>query len=84
MKTKMTSKIGEFSKFLGDNQWLVGGKVTVADFVCYEILHILRAWQPDMYESFPKLVEYLKRFEKLPQIKAYMESPRYYVIITTA
>ena len=75
LKMTMTWKVKEFEAFLGDKQFLLGS-LTVADFGMYEVLRVLRAWNKDIFDDVPKLVAYIKRFEALPTIKAYLESPR--------
>ena len=48
--------------------------VTLVDFRCYELMKVLTIFSPESFEDFPNLVEYVKRFEELPEIKAYMQS----------
>eukprot|EP00092_Neocalanus_flemingeri_P004998 GFUD01005374.1.p1 GENE.GFUD01005374.1~~GFUD01005374.1.p1 ORF type:complete len:230 (-),score=49.64 GFUD01005374.1:77-733(-) len=66
-----------FSKFLGPKPWFVGQKITFVDFPMYELLDQLRLMIPNCLTNYPKLIQFLERFEKLPKIAAYMKSPRY-------
>ena len=70
-------KLNDFSKFLGDNQWFAGENITFPDFVMYELLDQHRIMSPDLVAKFPKLVDFLNRFEQLPRIAAYMKSDRF-------
>ena len=73
----MLKKLKEFEALIKNKEWILGSKVTVADFGLYEVLRVLRAWNPDMFVSnLPLLSGYIKRFENLPTIKAYKLSPR--------
>lgn len=47
-------------------------QVTVADFSMYEILDQLRRMQSDSLDTFPKLLDFLRRVEVLPQVKEYL------------
>ena len=64
------------SKFLGTNEWLVG-KLTYVDFLAYETFDWLRQFSPESFEKFDNLVQYLKRFESLPAISAYINSDEF-------
>jgi glutathione S-transferase len=61
------------SKFLGDNEWLVG-KLNYVDFLAYEVLDWLRQFSPENIQKFENLTQYLKRFENLAAISAYINS----------
>merc|ERR1711892_531587 len=74
---RLPSVLGPFSKFLAANPWFVGQKVTFVDFPMYELLDQLRTMVPNCLNSFPNLMEFLDRFEKLPKIAAYMKSSRF-------
>merc|ERR1711915_443483 len=65
------------SEILGSQSWLVGDKITLPDFLFYELFDIHRVLEPSCLDDFPSLVAYLKRFEELPQIKKYMASSRF-------
>jgi len=64
------------SKFLGDNEWLVG-KLNYVDFLAYEILDWLRQFSTENMQKFENLTQYLKRFESLPAISAYINSSEF-------
>jgi glutathione S-transferase len=61
------------SKFLGDSEWLIG-KLNYVDFLAYETLDWLRQFSPENIQKFENLTQYLKRFESLPAISAYINS----------
>lgn len=67
----------QFSAFLGDRDWMAGSKLTYADFLCYEIFFQLSVFMPEGFEGLDNLKAYVKRFEKLPAIEAYMKSDRF-------
>ncbi|KAK7079754.1 Glutathione S-transferase Mu 3 [Halocaridina rubra] len=65
------------SKALGNQKWFVGEKITLPDFILYEIFDIHRVIESSCLESFPNLKDFMKRFEALPNIKKYMSSSRF-------
>lgn len=67
-------KLEMFEKFLADKDFLMGSSVTMPDFHFYVIGSILKSFAPDVVAKFPKVTDYLGRFENLPKIKAFMES----------
>ena len=72
----LPEKLGQFSDFLGDNPWFAGANISFVDFIMYELLDQHRILAPEVITTFPKLVDFLNRFEKLPAIEAYMKSDR--------
>jgi len=71
------AKLAYLTEFLGDNKWIAGNDLTYVDFFAYEVLYQLTVFNSKCLDKFPKLASYLKRFEELPAIKAYMASPKY-------
>jgi glutathione S-transferase len=66
------------SKFLGKNKWVVGDRLTYADFYFWEILDLHRTYiSPKYLEAEPNLMAYMKRFAELPGVKEYLASPSY-------
>jgi len=47
------------------NEWLVGGKPTIADIDCYGVVYYAPAGGFD-FAKYPKLADWKKRFEALP------------------
>ena len=62
--------------FLGSRPWFAGDSLTFVDFVMYELLDQHRELDKALCAKYTKLMEFLDRFEKLPQIEAYMKSGR--------
>jgi len=75
MKTNVT----EIESFLADGRkWSAGHKLSIADFVLYEVMSVCREMNPEVLASAPKIQEHLTRFESLPAIAAYLKSDRYF------
>ncbi|XP_065911824.1 glutathione S-transferase Mu 3-like [Dysidea avara] len=70
-------KLKRFSAFLADREWNAAGGITFVDFVMYELLDQHVTFEPTILDEFPNLKAFLKRFEALPVIKSYMESPKF-------
>ncbi|XP_054721906.1 glutathione S-transferase Mu 1-like [Uloborus diversus] len=66
-----------FSAFLGDGKFLAGDEVTYVDFMAYDTFDFYRLLIPSVLNDFPNLKEYCDRFEKLPELQQYLESPVY-------
>ncbi len=61
------------SKFLGTNEWFAGS-ITYVDFLAYELFDWFRQYRPHCLDKWINLIQYMQRFESLPQIAAYMSS----------
>merc|ERR1711963_818949 len=66
-----------YEKWMGNKKWFAGDNVTVADFPMYELLDQHRLMLPGCLDKYPKLTDFMTRFEALPKIKAYMASPKF-------
>ena len=77
IKTTLPDQLGLLSKFLGERQWLTGNQLTYVDFLAYEALDWMRVFAPGCLSSFPNLSQLMERFEKIPQIAAYLKSGEY-------
>ncbi|XP_054158818.1 uncharacterized protein LOC128957124 [Oppia nitens] len=75
-------KLSQLSDYLADNQWLTGPRIAYVDFIAYETLDWLRLYTgadaaATIDDKYPKLRDYMKRFESLDAIKAHRSSPDY-------
>jgi len=59
------------------NVYFTGSKLTVADFIFYEVLDQNRIMTPKAYEPVPNLTAFLNRFEQLPRISTYLKSKEF-------
>lgn len=71
------NKLTPFSAFLGDRKWMAGDRLTYADFLCYEVFFQLSIFDKTLFEGLDNLTSYIKRFEELPPIAAYMKSDKF-------
>uniref|UniRef100_A0A8C4YLI4 Glutathione S-transferase n=1 Tax=Gopherus evgoodei TaxID=1825980 RepID=A0A8C4YLI4_9SAUR len=74
---QLPGKLKLFSQFLGNRKWFAGEKLTYVDFLMYDILDQLRMFEPKCLDQLKNLKDFLKRFEALEKIAAYMSSGRY-------
>jgi len=65
------------SKFLSNNDWFIGDKLTYIEFLAWETFDWMRLFSPGSLQNFSNLVAFMKRFEAIPQIKTYHESGKY-------
>jgi glutathione S-transferase len=75
--TGLDSKLEAFSNFLGDRPFFAGDSVTHPDFHMYEMLWSHAKLAPEHVEKFPKLVDFMTRFEALPKISDYVKSDKF-------
>ncbi|KAF6771808.1 hypothetical protein AHF37_09868, partial [Paragonimus kellicotti] len=66
-----------FEEYLKTHFWISGNKLDYPDFNLYDLLDTLKALEASCLDSFPKLKDYVTKFEALPQIAAYMKSSRF-------
>ncbi|XP_017494916.1 PREDICTED: glutathione S-transferase Mu 1-like, partial [Rhagoletis zephyria] len=67
--------LGNFEKWIGEKKWLVTDKLSYVDFMAYEYFDWYREFvSADCFSAFPKMAAYMKRFEELPSVKAYLTS----------
>ena len=70
--------VGNIERQLGDNEYFVGGKLSVADTAVYDVLVTkCRALYPDCLTAFPKLDAFVKRIEGLEKIAEYRKSEKF-------
>ncbi|EHB11684.1 Glutathione S-transferase Mu 1 [Heterocephalus glaber] len=51
--------------------------ITFVDFLAYDVLDLYRIFEPKCLDVFPKLKDFISRFEGLKKISAYMKSSRF-------
>ncbi|CAG5130824.1 unnamed protein product [Candidula unifasciata] len=77
--TTVHTTLKAFDTFLEGRTWFAGGKnPTACDFPLYELLDQHRLMKPDILKDYKNLQAFLKRFEELPQIKAYLQSGEFF------
>lgn len=60
-----------------EGDWIAGTNLTIADFIYWHELEKLTLFSASALDDFPRLVAFLKAFEALPAIAAYMSSPEF-------
>ncbi|XP_064461060.1 glutathione S-transferase-like [Ornithodoros turicata] len=73
----MDSALKPWAEHMQGKQWVLGDRLTYVDFILYEALDWLREFKAGAFGKHAILLEYLTRFENLPNIKDYMESYKY-------
>ncbi|KAL3191630.1 hypothetical protein MRX96_059723 [Rhipicephalus microplus] len=73
----MGETLGPWEGFLASRKWSMGERLTYVDFLLYEGLDWHREFQPSVVQGYPNILEYMKRFEHLPNIQEYFASERY-------
>jgi len=73
----LSTRITPLQNKLGEDDWFVENKLSVADFAMWELIDVHRLLFPGCLEKFGKLENFMERFAKLPGVKEYLNSPRY-------
>jgi len=74
--TGLDGKYQAYSNFLGDRPFFAGDNVTHPDFHMYEMLFSNDKLAPGVLDKYPKLVAFMRRFEELPTLSAYLKSDK--------
>jgi len=77
-KKKADGFLKSFSAFLGDRKFFAGDKLTFPDFHMYELLDQHKLFDATLLEPYPTLLAFMKRFEEIPEIAAYMKSEKFF------
>jgi len=60
-----------------EKPWFAGKSLSFPDFHMYELLDQHKMMDPDCLKNYPNLQAFVARFEALPEIAAYMKSPKF-------
>ncbi|XP_025016297.1 glutathione S-transferase Mu 1 isoform X3 [Tetranychus urticae] len=74
MMTILPGKLIGLAKFLGENQYIIGDRITYVDFMLYSILDYIRLFEESLFDEASSLKDYLTRIESLPEIEKYLSS----------
>ena len=76
----MDRLLKDYAKKCGvcSGSWTIGDKLTYVDFMAYEFLDQSRLMLGmDILDGYPKIAEFMTRFEELPRLKEYFASERF-------
>lgn len=74
-KDFLMHRLPDFSSYLGEKQFLIGDRISYADFVFYEVLYTHKLFIPkcELQKRHANLADYMKRIESIPSIAKYIE-----------
>jgi glutathione S-transferase len=70
-------KLEQISKYLENKKFLLGDQPTYVDFILYEIIYGFQTFDVKLLQQYPALDTFKKTFEAIPEIAAYIQSPKY-------
>jgi len=70
--------LGRFERFLGDNKFLVGNKLSFVDFLFYEFLDQANIYVPGCFTNYARINKFHAMFRSIPQIRDYLASDRHF------
>ncbi|VDM32201.1 unnamed protein product [Hydatigera taeniaeformis] len=73
----LPNEIKSLSDYLGGKKFFSGDRVNYPDFNIYDLLIVLKTYDPQCLDNFDNLRAYIVRFESIPAIKTYMNSSDY-------
>jgi len=78
LERNLPARLNRFEAWLAKkgNQWLIGNQLTYPDFMFYEVLDSHRIMWPNIFHEYSNLKSYMERFEKIPEVNAYLQSTR--------
>jgi len=74
----MEPKMKQLSDYIGSKKFLLGDKITIADFAMYVALDYHTALDEECLKKFPNLDNYIKNINSEPKIKAFFKSDKYF------
>jgi len=79
---ELPNRVEKLSKLIENKNFLLGDKISYADFTLFELLERLLAFEPNCLANFSNLVAFHERVATLPAIAKYMNSPSFLKIKT--
>lgn len=73
----MVGQLRLWAEHLQDKLWVMGDRLTYVDFLLYEALDWHYFFKSEAFQEFHIVVEYMRRFEELPNLKEYFDSDKY-------
>jgi len=70
----MADRVAKVAKILGGGDYVLGDKISYADFMLFELLERWLAMFPEALNAHPNLVAFVKRMKALPAIQKYRAS----------
>lgn len=80
LKRELEHHLSSLERYINDKSWITGEQLSYVDFIAFEYLDWYRDFvDPDakVFERFPLMCRYMKRFESLPNLKDYLSSDQY-------
>ncbi|XP_030621775.1 glutathione S-transferase P [Chanos chanos] len=76
---ELSDQLSKFEAVMAKNKtgFLVGDKISFADYSLFEVLLNHQVLSPSCLDSFPKLKEFVERMSNRPKIKAFLDSDAY-------
>jgi len=74
---QLATRLNLLQDKLGENDWFVENKLSIADFSLWELLDAHRLLFHGCLDGFDKLNSFLQRFHNLKGVKEYISSPTY-------
>jgi glutathione S-transferase len=72
----LEAKFKKYSDFMGNNKWVAGDNLSMADFAFIDVVNWYLAFAPNEVKKFPKFLTFKERFEALPMIKDFQTSDK--------
>lgn len=67
-------KLDQFDKFLGNRDYLIGDRISYADFLLFSTLDYVKAFKPELVAAHDNLTRFLARIEGMATVERYFKS----------
>ena len=75
--TTLPAKMELFEKYFDQKKWIAGESLTYIDFAFCELLDHVRLMEPNVFDKYENVNNYVERFFKLEKVAAYRQSSRF-------
>jgi glutathione S-transferase len=79
LKTKLPARLSDLNDYLAKNEndeYCVGSRVTLADYLVWNYLDVVRAFDSDIVKQYDRLNKFYTTFAARPPIKEFLEKKR--------
>eukprot|EP01017_Pseudomicrothorax_dubius_P038040 TRINITY_DN5647_c0_g1_i1.p1 TRINITY_DN5647_c0_g1~~TRINITY_DN5647_c0_g1_i1.p1 ORF type:complete len:279 (-),score=84.96 TRINITY_DN5647_c0_g1_i1:60-896(-) len=74
---KCAGRLKRLEKFAAGKKFILGNDLVLADFFLYQILYFLSKMGETILSPYPNLLNFMRNFEAIPEIRAYHESDEF-------
>lgn len=74
---QVRTKLPHLNNLLSKNEYVLGSKLTYVDIIVYDVLLLVRAFEPSLLNENANLIRFVDKITSLPNITKYISSKRF-------